>query len=428
MLLALFCGCRCPTPIVQLDAGTDAGAVDAGAVDAGAVDAGAADAGVSDAGTPDAGVSFCEAYVAAVCGWYARCGQLDAPLVEDCRALQRWQCHQQQVDAVVDAGKVSLAAAQVPRCLNGIAAASCAQNFPRSSECDLFSPATPNGGTCTRQWSTVCANGYCRGTACPATCSAHLAPHAGCDGPDTDACGPGAFCNFASPRVCEAFVPVGAPCTAPQRCALALCDSVQGRCTPLGALEADAGCGSDDVCAVGLYCGASRCRSRETLGGPCRLYGGGDCDEPFTCRIPDAGTMGTCQPRSGDGGVCYGLPNDCRDGLLCDNTALFNEGRCVGFESDGVACSRRVQNCKVGLVCDAITSRCRRLPRVGEPCVRDPGNFRSSDCAGGFCPVSDGGPQRCQPPQAPGGACERPWECASSECDQGACAALCTTF
>jgi hypothetical protein len=416
--------CDCRPPIPRPDGGTDAG-LDAG-LDAGA-DAGS-DAGVdagADAGA-DAGVSFCDGLIAATCRWSQRCGQLDAPQLADCLALRRWTCHQGQLDALIDAGRLGFAGTQVPRCLSALEASSCALAYPSAPECALFSPATPAGGPCTRQWSTVCAGGYCQGTGCPATCASHLPLDAGC-GVEGDACGPDAYCSLAAPRVCTAFLQPGAPCTANDRCAGGDCDSQRGVCVAYGSQPADAGCTFDLLCASGLYCKSGACSRRESVGGPCRVYGGLDCDEPFTCDVPDAlidgGVWGTCQARSGDGGVCYGLPADCLPGLLCDTPMLFTAGRCVPYRSQGQPCSRMLLNCKVGLYCDASTQTCLQLPHLGEPCVRDPGNFRGSDCADGFCPADAG---TCRAPQPEGHSCAAPWECESTLCSNGTCEALCT--
>ena len=411
------------------DAGlSDAGPSDAGPSDAGPSDAGLSDAGPRDAGPPDAGEGFCGAFLDALCAWYSRCGQLDPAQRSDCRALNAWTCSQEQLDAVLDAGKISVATARVSGCLLGLADAGCEASFPRSAACDgLFAPAASVGQTCTRQWSTLCSAGYCAGNGCPATCAPFLPLDAGCSADEGDACGPSAYCAFGPPRVCAPYLSPGAACVANDRCLGAVCDSAQSRCLEPGSQAADAGCGSDLVCEGGLYCNAGSCRPREVLGGPCRLYGGHDCDDAFTCRLHDGGSTGTCQPRAPIGGPCYGLPNDCQAPLLCDTPALFAPGTCVGFQSEGAACSRALQNCKVGLICD-VSARCRVLPRLSDPCVRDPANFRGSDCAGGFCPASDGGAARCAAPQAPLAPCERPWECASTECSAGVCAELCTRF
>jgi hypothetical protein len=412
----------------QPDAGLqDGGPPDAGPSDAGA-DAGSGDAGPPDSGAPDSGLPFCEAYLRSVCAWNARCGTLDPAQSDDCVALSRWSCSQPQLDAVFDAGKVYFASAQVPICLQKLTASSCARSYPGAAECNgLFAPATAVGGQCTRQWSTFCAASYCKGDTCPAQCESFIAVDAGCNGDEGDQCGPYAYCPQQQPRVCTAYLSPGATCTNADRCGDGTCDTAQARCLAYGSQTADAGCGSDSVCRDDLYCKSGACTVREVQGGPCRLYGGSDCAPGFTCRITDAGTNGTCAPSEGLDGGCYGLPNDCLPGLLCDNPALLSPGHCLGLGSEGVGCNYALQNCKVGLLCDAVTKLCRRLPKVGELCVRDPGNFRSSDCVDGFCPSADAG-ARCAAPQIAGASCERPWECASTECSNGICAALCTTF
>lgn len=453
-LLAVAQGCRCGPPGLPdggdggggYDGGTlpDAGSGDGGASDGGDPDGGDPDGGVPDGGAPDAGLDagsdggadggadgggadagrgFCEEYFAAQCDWSARCGRLDAPQFADCVDLSRWQCNQRQLDALFDGGKVAFAAANVPACLAGIRAASCALSFPTSPACGLFGPATPSGGSCTRQWSTVCAQSYCAADTCPAQCQPYLGLDAGCTGTFGDECGPAAFCDPGALR-CVGLLALGSACSGNDRCSGGLCDTAQGRCLAPYSVATDGGCGSDTVCSAGLYCRAGWCAPSEDVGGPCRLYGGTDCKASLTCRL-DGGTTGQCAPRSPLGGPCYGLPNDCDDGLLCDSPSLGAQGSCVGWGSEDAGCLRTLQNCKVGLLCDATSSRCRRLPRVGESCTRDPGNFRSSDCADGFCP-GDGGP--CRAPQDAGAACERPWECESTECSGGTCAALCTAL
>jgi hypothetical protein len=442
-------GCRCaPVPCVdcgfpfrdggQPDSGApdaggpdggDAGVPDAGdAGDAGAPDggdAGAPDAG--DAGQPDAGLGFCENYFTASCNWWSKCGRLDAPQFKDCIDLARWQCSQRQLDVLTDAGKLVFNSGTAATCYTALVASSCSLPYPSSPACgSLFDPNTPVGGSCTRQWSTVCQSSYCGANSCPASCTAYLALDAGCTGTFGDECGPGAYCDSATLR-CAGALALGSPCTANDRCAGSLCDTAQGKCVALGSVTLDGGCGSDVVCSFGNYCKVGHCAPSETVGGPCRLYGGSDCQSNLTCRL-DAGTTGFCVPRSGLDGGCYGLPNDCEDGLLCDSTSLGAPGTCFGYGSEDAGCVYTLQNCKVGLLCDATTARCRRLPRVGEPCTRDPGNFRSSDCADGFCPAGDAGTTRCLAPQDGGAPCERPWECASTECESGVCASLCETF
>ena len=414
------------------DAGTnDGGKTDGGPMDSGVHDGGGTDGGMIDGGSSDAGGRFCDSYDRAVCDWYAACGQLDSAQTADCVALQAWACSQQQVDAVIDAGKLTFAAASVPACLQATRTFSCARSFPAAPACDaLFVPATSVGGTCTRQWSTLCSGSYCSGQACPAQCAAFVAVDAGCSGTEGDQCGPNAYCGQGSPRVCIALLAPGAPCNANDFCGGGTCDTAQLTCLVYGSQNADAGCASDSVCRDGLYCKAGSCRPSEVLGGPCRLYGGADCASSFTCRIWDAGTTGTCQPRSGRDGGCFGLPADCEDGLSCDSPMLFAAGSCLGSMSAGQPCVHSIQNCKVGLLCDETTHLCRTLPRVSDPCVRDPGNFKSSDCVGGFCPPDAGadGGRRCLAPQPAGAACDRPWECESTDCENGVCVALCTSF
>ncbi len=423
-------GCRCEHQ--HSDGGLpDSGPPDAGPPDAGPPDAGPPDAGPPDAGPPDGGTNFCDQYVRAFCDWYQGCGQLDPAQYEDCVALQAWICLQAQIDAVVDAGKLGFDTAAVPGCLTAIRASSCDRAYPAPSQCDaLFTPATPVGGSCTRQWSTLCSDGYCHGDTCPAQCDAWLAADAGCTGTEGDECGPYGYCAFGTPRTCVPFVPSGAPCTANDRCVGGVCDTAQQLCLGAGSQPADAGCASDTVCGAGLYCKQGSCQPSETDGGPCRLYGGADCAAGYACRITDGGSAGTCGPRSGPDGGCYGLPNECAAGLFCDSPALFAPGTCLSAASVGEPCVHALQNCKVGLLCDPASQLCRTLPKVGEPCVRDPGNFRSSDCVGGFCPAdagSDGG-TRCVAPQPGGAPCTVPWECASTQCTAGVCEALCTSF
>src|SRR5439155_8253084 len=135
-----------------------------------------------------------------------------------------------------------------------------------------------------------CAQGYCGAKSCPATCVPFAALDAGCSGDFGEECGPGAYCAFG---VCARLRVLGEVCAPNDPCAGGVCDSAQGKCTAYGSLDAGSACTVDVVCASGEYCKAGACAPRESLGGPCRLYGGPDCDAPFTCRI-DAGTTGNC--------------------------------------------------------------------------------------------------------------------------------------
>src|SRR5439155_27012698 len=107
--------------------------------------------------------------------------------------------------------------------------------------------------------------------------------------------GPDANCAFGPPRVCVALLDAGAPCAPYDGCKNSVCDSAQAKCTLYGSLGADAGCTTDVVCAAGLYCKSGACAPRETLGGPCPVYGGLDCASAYTCLL-DGGTQGSCAP------------------------------------------------------------------------------------------------------------------------------------
>lgn len=385
-----------------------------------------ADAGGSDAGVGLPAAQFCPTYVAAQCDWYLRCGKLDAAQLADCRASLSWTCNQAQVSALA-AGKVGYDPISAAACTSGIAARACSQPFPAIAACDAtFPPATPIGGTCTRQWSTVCVDSYCKSNACPGTCTAFTAVGEVCSGTEGDECGPNATCAYTSPRRCVAIIEAGGTCAPNDPCRSGTCDATQLKCLTFGSQPQGAACALDEVCATGLYCKSGQCQPSEGAGGPCRVWGGRDCAAGLTCRVPgDAGFNGQCAPSSDEGGPCYGLPADCRSGLLCSSPSLLAPGTCLAAESEGVACNLTAQNCKVALLCNPTTQLCTRLPWVGTACVRDPLNYQSSDCADGFCPAADAGTATCAAPQAAGAACSRPWECASSVCDQGFCAALC---
>lgn len=400
-------------------------------------DAGAdADVDAGSDGSVDAGPptiprgEFCRRYLEAYCARRERCVQLDPAQSADCPVLTAWKCHQALLDALESGGEISYDAAGAAQCAQDERTGGCddPELFRPASCGQVFGRATPVGRPCTRQWwaAYACVNGYCDGTACPGQCKAYLPVASPCTGVPGDQCGPSAYCALTDPRRCTEYLAAGATCTPNDQCADGVCDSAAWRCVKTRSLGEGAACTVDLVCAVGQYCKQGLCAPAEVQGGPCRRGLEDDCANAFTCRIGDGGTFGTCQPRSDEGGPCYGLVRDCKPGLRCTSPAFLAAGTCVAFQSEGAPCDLAAQNCKVALLCDRNSKTCRRLPRLAEPCVRDPLNTVSSDCLGGLCPETDGGTTRCVPPVGSGVSCGRAYECASAFCENGTCADLCT--
>ncbi|MFL5319279.1 MAG: hypothetical protein ACJ790_06445 [Myxococcaceae bacterium] len=401
------------------DSGSDAGD-DGGSSDA---DAGSNDGGTDAGNRADAGVpieNLCGELTAAWCDRLLGCGELDPAQRSDCPELISWVCSQDQLSSLARDGSIGFDPQHARACIDGIRAVPCGPELPGAAACDdLFASQTPNGGSCSRQ-TNACANGYCDGADCSATCAPYLALDAGCTGAFGDECGPAAHCQSGR---CTPFLLPGQACAPNDACLGGLCDPGVLRCVEYGSLGADAGCVSEAECIEGLACIDSVCQPRHRIAQSCRIYGGTQCDSDFTCRSFDGGLSGICWPRSDAGESCFGVPEDCYDRLLCSSTALFSEGSCLERVGEDAGCNRVVQNCRFGLVCGP-DSRCHRLPHVSESCAADPFNFRSSDCVAGFCDDrGDGGV--CRGPQDAGQSCGRPWECASNVCAGGACAVQC---
>ena len=163
----------------------------------------------------------------------------------------------------------------------------------------------------------------------------------------------------AAAEVLEGLIPAGDSCFADAECAgTAICDQT--------------GCGGQTCCE-------GSCVAIETLGlgAACPLFPVDTdrvtafCEDTAYCAPPpteDGGeppTMGTCQPRSDNGGTCD-RNEGCLDGQRC------NSGACFQLSSAGEPCNPTLTSgscIDFDQVCDMGSGTCVDAPGDGQPCV-----------------------------------------------------------
>jgi hypothetical protein len=423
-------------------------------------DAGDRDAGTSFdggdggaiAGPMDAGLalrSACTVLNARRCEFLARCGLIGSGegSVRDCLAwLQATSCGPSKWPAQVDLGTLRYDPIAAQLCADGWATRACESHESEPGACGKF--LLPNaffGQRCYDGYSE-CAEGVCRGAACPRSCQPRGAVDEVCR-ENTD-CKPNLYCRLPNPTSgvgkCASYGAVSAVCDVDQpceqgllcssgKCALAptetmpclgsACDSMSwclsgldgGTCTrrrPLG--EA---CSDDVQCEEKLLCEvlSSQCVPKEltALGSVCGLRQ--SCPAGAVCLGASATVLGKCAAPLDAGMRCVSS-NDCPSNLACVGLDGGLATGCGPRQAAGGRCAED-RDCEVLAVCRQ--SSCVQLPATGESCTR------TMSCLFGPCVGGDGG-YVCTEPFGPGAACSKNADCSSARCVTGKCLPSCT--
>jgi hypothetical protein len=384
--------CACPSPGAN-DGGTPESDGGAGNEDAGT------DAGQPrDAGTPDAGqgpvdpADWCAKKALAECQRSARCLRLSAANLAACVAEAQLACDATAYARGVAEGRLAYDPDAGARCLDAYASGSC-ERLPLTCE-GLFKGLVPPDGGCLL--AEECnADGFCfmYDGVCPHRCRAYAGKLEACN-------------NFD--KLCR---PPGG------------CEQIDaGVLGCVDKKDAGEGCTSYSGCGLNMACNQGACiEVRVGLGASCNVSNGYPfCDTEYFCRQPPppsgGGTRppGTCELKSGVGGVCNGY-DSCLPSLNC--SGLITTGTCTGKAALGDTC-RQYGDCQDQLFCEPGTTRCAALPADGGDCSSNGSFF---DCAVGFwCDFSSPvGDYRCRPKQPLEGPCSYDSSCLSNHCEYG---------
>lgn len=174
----------------------------------------------------------------------------------------------------------------------------------------------------------------------------------------------------------------------------------------VGLVAVGGACGYDEECAPGSWCrlGAAgscqgACVASLKEGAPCAaitdhcepgtwcLPAPGDAGGASSCmKVPDLGEACSdyCMQGSCEGGVCVlpvpakeGEPcqsGGCAEGLTCAGLGDAGTGTCRPLAKEGEACGGGEPACAACLRCSSGTSRCAKVPAVGDPCAADAGS------------------------------------------------------
>jgi len=241
-----------------------------------------------------------------------------------------------QVQAAVDAGRLTYDPTTKGTCFESIASATCL---------DLFHGANP----------ASCIFDVLPGT---------LANGAGCS--DSQECAAG-YCDFAAatcPGTCTAFVALDGACSHGEACAASLaCDGV--RCVAPTTVAAGSACdGEVRVCAAGSACGF----------------------DPKTW-------TNVCLPIGSLGDACVNFQG-CAPALLCDVMAT---GTCLDLAPRGASCAAAACNPILDF-CSPATSTCTAIPTLGQSCAESGSCAGDSYCdamGSGTCVALPGPGEDC---------------------------------
>ncbi len=418
-------------------------------------DSGRPDAGVlpiDDGGTPlDGGLlasEACHVLNDSRCHYLVRCGLLEqspAALEACAKTFEATWCGPMTWPSHVAAGALRYDAQKAEACGEAFATKSCAEWETLPVVCGAFlRPRVQLGQPCFDGF-VECADGVCRGTACPRTCQPRALLNDTCSA-DGD-CSSRLYCR-ASPFLpavgqCAEYGAAGASCDANAQCLEGLrCMGQQCRALPTAGLSClerscaaqsycDAYTGDAGVCVLRkpetATCTGDQCqaallcepRSQTCLrrvlssGEPCTLLQ--QCPTGETCVGATAMTTGACHPPLGTGEACVSA-NDCEHHLAC--LAADGGKTCQPRADAGTACDSAL-DCRASAICQQGT--CAELPLAGESCVE------IRVCRWGLCrdrANADGG-SVCGALLSAGQQCARADQCASGACDKGTCLPRC---
>lgn len=361
--------------------------------------------GDADADTRTVHERFCDAYEAAIVGFYVRCQLVDAANVESLRKQLGAECD--YYTSLVAAGEVDLDPASA-KCLADLATADCSASVPgRPSSgakvCELLAtkPKPKALGEECSQASGCTANLVCELHAQAPTCGVCRKlgePGGQCPcNPDTAACA-----SVDGNVTCVAPKADGQPCTVPFA--------------------------SPEPCFEKSYCKGDTqtgiCAPRVADGASCSecFPGGACCTFPARC-IGDAAETAFCARYSEIGEAC-----DAKH--PCASSSFCSAGTCKAKLADGVACtapaectSAKCEDGKCGDPKAAIDAQCRvvSFDRLSPACV-----------AGAFCqlpsPFTGAARNGVCKATLPGGATCKAEGQSHDGCTAGACrSGVCTT-
>lgn len=382
----------CPAPQPGADAGPPA--EDSGTGDAGPPDAGPppSDAGFDAGFGPVAAADWCAKKALAECLRDVRCLRLSSANLDACIAASLFSCDGAAYARGVDEGRLAYDAGAAGRCLDAYGLGGC-EATPINCA-GLFAGQVPPDGGCFIP-EDCNADGFCYlyDSQCPHRCRAYSARGETCNGFDK-VCRPPDGCELLDAGV-------------------------------VGCLEKrDAGtpCNLYSSCGLNMACYAGACiEVRAAAGESCNVTGGYPfCESEYFCRQPPppsgGGTRppGTCELKSGLGGVCTGY-DSCLPSLSC--SGLITTSTCVGKAAAGETC-RQYGDCQDQLFCNPATTRCELLPGDGGDCTSSGSYFQ---CAPGFwCDFSSPqGQYRCRLKQPLGAPCSYDSACLSNQCEYG---------
>ena len=251
-------------------------------------------------------------------------------------------CARQQRAA--DAGYVTLDAAELPKCLAAIQAASCTTlALGELPECvALYVPLSAIGAGCLD--ARDCKSGStCHNSMCPGTCE----KLAGVGEPCGVGCAPPLVCDTNT--ICQQPATQGMSCATSNCVAGQYCDFNGGNpicraLKPAGSL-CQTGTGE---CQAPLVCVSSMCALPPKLGESCASA---RCEFGLAC---DDATK-KCVVWRDDNGVCHG-EFECSPDFICTTPGGGN-GTCVKWLDAGATCDPAVYRCRMPTVCSSGTCK-----------------------------------------------------------------------
>lgn len=430
------CGGFRPPPTMLPDGGFAAGATGGGGANIGG--------GSADAGLPWR--TACTTLNARRCEAMRTCGVIEdtTEAYRECIAwLTATWCGPTKWQPRVEVGTLRYDPVRAQACATDWAARGCGDWATEPQSCQRFlTPAVPLGARCYDGYQE-CADGVCRGGACPRICVARGGIGEVCvTGTD---CQANLYCKAplaSGASQCAAWGQEQAPCSPTQLCGPGLLcvtgacrrlpvaeqPCLQGRCDEAafcvsnadGGLcearrDAGLGCADDTQCGASLVCDATtqQCVPAvvTAIGGECAPQQ--QCANGATCLIEPGQTRGSCQVPRKAGEACR-VSADCQGHLTCSDG---DGGKVCGAKKPNGAPCTTSRDCLALSAC--VSGSCVALPVLGEACST------TKPCLWGAClDVADAG-ALCIEPQGAGQPCRTGGDCASMRCEQGLCTSAC---